>query len=139
MLDTGTTVPVLNLEDSDGRTVRLAEFRGVSAVLLYFMRTTTCAICNGHVRDLVGRSEEWADRDVAVMIAVPEGREAAAVWKREHKIPFTVVTGGGWYAARVGRAEQEGVRSGPAVRVHPDRRARCGPALQRRDAADEGL
>jgi peroxiredoxin len=93
MLDTGTTAPVLTLEDSDGQAVRLADFRGVSPVLIYFMRTTTCPACNGHVRDLVARSQELADRGVTVLIAVPEGRSEAAAWKRDRKVPFTVVTG----------------------------------------------
>jgi len=93
MLDVGTPAPVLTLEDSDGSAVRLADFRGTSSVLMYFMRTTTCAICNGHVRDLVARSAEFSARGVTVLVVVPEGRAEAAAWKTDNKIPFTVVTG----------------------------------------------
>jgi len=93
MLDTGTTAPDLALEDSEGNTVRLAELRGTSPVLIYFMRTTTCPVCNRHVRDLVDRTDELRARGVTVLVAVPEGRAAAAEWKARSGIPFTVVTG----------------------------------------------
>src|SRR4051794_18978143 len=74
MLDVGTAAPVLSLEDSDGHPVRLADFIGTSAVLIYFMRTTTCPVCNRHVRDIAGRADELAARGVTVLVAVPEGR-----------------------------------------------------------------
>jgi peroxiredoxin len=93
MLDVGTSVPVLTLEDSDGRPVRLSDFRGASPVLMYFMRTTTCPVCNGHVRDLVARSDEFDARGVVVLIVVPEGRTEAAAWKADNQVPYTVVTG----------------------------------------------
>jgi peroxiredoxin len=93
MLDAGTLAPTLNLEDSEGNAVRLADFRGTSSVLVYFMRTTSCPACNGHVRALVGRAKEFASRGVTVLIAVPEGRAEAARWKARRDIPFTVVTG----------------------------------------------
>jgi peroxiredoxin len=93
MLDVGTPTPVLALEDSDGNAVRLADIRGTSGVLIYFMRTASCPVCNAHVRDLVARSDELGARGVTVLIAVPEGRTEAAAWKARSNIPFTVVTG----------------------------------------------
>jgi peroxiredoxin len=93
MLDAGTATPVLTLEDSEGNVVRLADFRGTSSVLIYFMRTATCPVCNRHVRDLVSRADEFGASGVAVLIAVPEGRAEAAAWKAKSKIPYTVVTG----------------------------------------------
>jgi peroxiredoxin len=95
MLDVGKVAPTLTLESSDGSAVRLEDFRGTSSVLIYFMRTTTCPVCNGHVKALIARSAEFADAKVTVLIAVPEGRAAAAEWKAENAIPFDVVTGEG--------------------------------------------
>lgn len=95
MLQIGTVAPTLTLEDSEGNVFRLEKFRGTSSVLLYFMRTTTCAVCNGHVRDLMSRTEEFASRGVTVVIAVPEERTVAAAWKADKGIPFVVVTGEG--------------------------------------------
>jgi peroxiredoxin len=93
MLDAGTKAPLLTLEDTDGNVVRLADFRGKAAVLLYFMRTTTCPACNQHVKDLVARAAEFDRLGVTVLIAVPEGRADAAAWKAESDVPYVVVTG----------------------------------------------
>ncbi|MFE9747207.1 peroxiredoxin family protein [Saccharothrix saharensis] len=93
MLETGSPAPQLVLEDTDGRTVRLSDHQGRHAVLLFFMRSTSCPICNRHVRDLVQRADDLAADDVHVLIAVPEDRPEAARWKEKHGIPFPVLTG----------------------------------------------
>lgn len=93
MLETGSIVPDIALEDTAGRPVRLADFRGRDNVLLYLMRSTTCPVCNSHVKDLAGRSAELAADDVRVLIAVPEGRQEAADWQAKRSLPFPVVTG----------------------------------------------
>ncbi|MEV0145772.1 MULTISPECIES: redoxin domain-containing protein [unclassified Nonomuraea] len=93
MLETGSPAPDLVLEDTDGRTVRLSDHRGGHAVLIYFMRSTSCAICNRHVQDLVRCRDELAADDVQVFVAVPEGRQEAAAWKARRRIPFPVLVG----------------------------------------------
>ncbi len=92
MLEIGTTAPDIALEDTAGRPVHLTDYRG-EAVLLYFMRSVSCAVCNSHVRDLVARSTDFAARGVRVLVAVPEGRQDAADWQAKRGLPFTVVTG----------------------------------------------
>lgn len=57
------------------------------------MRSTSCPICNRHVRDLAQRADDLAADDVRVLIAVPEDRPEAVKWKEEHGIPFPVLTG----------------------------------------------
>ncbi|UJW30758.1 peroxiredoxin family protein [Saccharothrix sp. AJ9571] len=89
MLEIGTTVPDLALEDTEGHAVRLADYRGKDNVLLYFARSTTCPVCNSHVKDLA----ELTAADVRVLVAVPEGRAQAAAWRAKRKPPFQVVTG----------------------------------------------
>ncbi len=95
MLEIGSTVPDVVLEDTSGQAVRLAEFRGTGAVLIYFMRSTSCPVCNGHVKDLVARAEELAAADVRVLVAVPEDRAEAKAWRAKRGVPFRVVTGRG--------------------------------------------
>lgn len=87
------------LEDTTGHTVRLP---GRHAVLLYFMRSTTCPMCNRHVRDLVENADRFAAAGVRVLIAVPEDRETAAAWKAKRGIPYPVVTAAGTPHALVG-------------------------------------
>lgn len=93
MLETGFTVPDIALEDTTGQAVRLADYRGTDNVLLYFMRSTGCPVCNSHVKDLAGRAAELAAAKVRVLVAVPEGRAEAAAWQKKRDLPFRVVTG----------------------------------------------
>lgn len=95
MLETGSPVPDVPLEDTDGRTVRLAGLGGDRAALVYFMRSTTCPICNRHVQDLVRARGEYAANGVQVYVAVPEDRETAAAWKGKRGVPFPVLVGRG--------------------------------------------
>ncbi|MGK3201243.1 peroxiredoxin family protein [Amycolatopsis sp. MEPSY49] len=86
MFETGSAAPAMVLEDTTGQDVRIPDHQG--AVLLYFMRSTSCPICNRHVQDLVSTAA-----GVRVLIAVPEDREKAAAWKAKRGIPFPVLTG----------------------------------------------
>ncbi|MFI6481108.1 peroxiredoxin family protein [Nonomuraea sp. NPDC050663] len=95
MLTNGSLAPDVVLEDTDGQTVRLSDHRGREAVLVYFMRSTSCPICNRHVQDLVRRRAEFAAGGVKVIVAVPEDRRTAAGWKARRQVPFTVVVGRG--------------------------------------------
>ncbi|WP_037312210.1 peroxiredoxin family protein [Amycolatopsis orientalis] len=95
MLEIGSTVPEVVLEDTAGQVVRLSDHRGKDNVLIYFMRSTTCPVCNSHVKDLVGRAEELAAAEVRVLVAVPEGRAEAKAWRAKRGVPFRVVTGRG--------------------------------------------
>lgn len=93
MLEIGSTVPDLALEDTDGRAVRLADYRGTDNVLLYFARSTSCPVCNLHLRNLTELATELTAAGVRVLVAVPEGRAEAAAWRAKRALPFQVVTG----------------------------------------------
>ncbi|MCP2292373.1 peroxiredoxin family protein [Nocardia amikacinitolerans] len=93
MLTTGSPAPELALEDTAGQPWRLSDLRGAHSALLYFMRSTSCPICNRHVRDLVARRDQFAADDVRVLIVVPEARDAGLAWKTDHGIPFPVLVG----------------------------------------------
>ncbi|ACZ83782.1 peroxiredoxin family protein [Streptosporangium roseum] len=93
MLETGSPAPDVVLEDTDGKTVRLSDYQGRHAVLVYFMRATSCPICARHVQDLIQRRDEFAAGNIQVLVAVPEDRQAAAAWKAKRQIPFPVLIG----------------------------------------------
>jgi peroxiredoxin len=93
VLQVGTIAPVLDLEDTSGRPIRLDDYRATANVLVYFMRSASCPVCGSHVRDLGARAADLSDRNVTVLVAVPEGRSAAAEWQARSGVPFTVVTG----------------------------------------------
>ncbi len=69
MLEIGSVVPEVALEDSAGQAVSLAG----ADVLLYFVRSTSCPVCNSHVKDLAGWAGELAAAGVRVLVAFPRG------------------------------------------------------------------
>ncbi|MGC7099663.1 peroxiredoxin family protein [Amycolatopsis lurida] len=93
MLEIGSTIPDLALEDTEGRAVRLADYRGTDHVLLYFARSTSCPVCNSHLKNLTELAAELTAAGVRVLVAVPEGRAEAAAWRAKRALPFQVVTG----------------------------------------------
>jgi len=93
MLDVGMSMPDIALEDTSGRPVSLGTYRGQLNVVVYFMRSTSCPVCNAHVKDLEQRSAEYARLGVRILIAVPEGRDVAAQWVIKRNIALQVVTG----------------------------------------------
>ncbi|MGK8525207.1 peroxiredoxin family protein [Nocardia asteroides] len=93
MLTSGFPAPEIDLEDTAGSPWRLSDYRGVHGALLYFMRSTTCPICNRHVRDLVAQRNEFDNSDIRVHIAVPQDRATALAWKAGRGIPFPVLVG----------------------------------------------
>ncbi|RFU36850.1 peroxiredoxin [Actinomadura logoneensis] len=93
MLETGSPAPDVLLEDARGRSLRLPALGDGGAALVYFMRSTSCPVCNRHVQDLVRSREEFAASGVTVFLAVPEDRAAATAWKSKRGIPFPVLVG----------------------------------------------
>ncbi|NUT99520.1 MAG: peroxiredoxin family protein [Saccharothrix sp.] len=92
MLTPGSAAPEMVLQDTTGHPVRLSDHVGKHAVLLYFMRSTTCPLCNRHVQDLATEADRYAAAGVHVLIAVPEDRETAAAWKSKRGLKLTVLT-----------------------------------------------
>ncbi|NEW38591.1 redoxin domain-containing protein [Nocardia cyriacigeorgica] len=93
MLTSGSPAPAVELEDTAGQVWRLSDHLGTHSALMYFMRSTSCPICNSHVRDLVARRNEFAAEGIRVHIAVPEDRDRALAWKTKRGIPFSVLVG----------------------------------------------
>jgi peroxiredoxin len=92
MLEIGAT-PDLKLEDTEGRTLSVSDYRGKDNVLIYFMRALSCAQCNAHVQSFVKNQSEFDAAGVKIVVAVPEDLKDAAAWKAKKNIPYPVVAG----------------------------------------------
>jgi peroxiredoxin len=92
VIDVGSTLENTSVQLSDGTTADLLgdPHRGT---LIYFMRTTTCMMCNAHVRTLTSNATDFRDRGVRVLIAVPEDATTAQAWADRRQVPFPVVPG----------------------------------------------
>ena len=65
MIDVGSTLENTAVQLSDGTTATLLG-EGHRGTLIYFMRTTTCMMCNAHVRTLTSHAQDFRDRGVRV-------------------------------------------------------------------------
>lgn len=92
MLEIGST-PELHLEDTDGHSRSISDYKGKENVLVYFMRALSCAQCNAHVQSFIKNQAEFDAAKVEIIVAVPEDLKDAAVWKAKKNIPYTVVAG----------------------------------------------
>lgn len=92
MIDVGSTIENTSVQLSDGTAADLLA-EGHRGTLIYFMRTTTCMICNAHVRTLTSNAKDFRDRGVRVLVAVPEEATVAQAWVDRRQIPFPVVPG----------------------------------------------
>jgi peroxiredoxin len=92
VLEIGST-PDLKLEDTDGSSLAIADFKGKENVLVYFMRALSCAQCNAHVQSFVKNQAVFDAANVKIIVAVPEDLKDAAAWKARKNIPYTVVAG----------------------------------------------
>ena len=92
MLELDST-PTLALDDTDGRSFVIEDYRDRESVYIYFMRALSCAQCNAAVQNMAKNRADFAAANVAVLIAVPEDPADAAAWKAKKNIPFPVVVG----------------------------------------------
>jgi peroxiredoxin len=92
MLEIGST-PDLQLQDTDGHSLAVSDYKGKDNVLIYFMRALSCAQCNAHVQSFVKNQSEFDAANVQIIVAVPEDLKDAAAWKARKNIPYPVVAG----------------------------------------------
>jgi peroxiredoxin len=92
MLEIGST-PDIRFEDTEGRAISIADYKGKGNVLVYFMRSLSCAQCNAHVQSFVKSQADFDAANVEIIVAVPEDLKDAAAWKARKNIPYTVVAG----------------------------------------------
>jgi peroxiredoxin len=92
VLDIGS-IADLTFDDTDGKRLSLADYRGKENVLIYFMRALSCAQCNAHVQSFAKNQGEFDAARVQIIVAVPEDLKDAAAWKARKNIPYPVVAG----------------------------------------------
>ena len=108
-LQPGTPVPPLKLRTLNGELFDQSA-AVESPTVLYFMRSTNCGICLGHVQAIAKKLVEEGRQDVQVFVVVPEEPETAQ--KLVPRVPFPVLSGvDGSYEA-VGLGKRFGVVQG---------------------------
>ena len=88
----GTLMPDLRLVRPDASETSLHDVVGGVPALVYFMRTSTCPVCHGHLRALTRLAESGAFGGTRVVVVTPGGAdEAAEVVRRAPSPDFVVV------------------------------------------------
>lgn len=86
LLETGAQAPGFTLQDIDGKTVKLSDFRGKNVVLIFW--ATWCPDCRGEIPQL---KELYARTDPAttvfVSISVDRKFEALCTYVKEKEVP----------------------------------------------------
>ena len=81
----GDTLPDITLIDRLGNEGRLSDLLTPGATVVYFMRTSTCPVCNAHLKQ-IERARNAGDLDAtAVIVVVPGGPAEAHVVEGRHK------------------------------------------------------
>jgi peroxiredoxin len=80
--------PDFALRDFRGETVRLADFRGKTHVLLVFNRGFVWPFCRRHLAQLRQDAQEFAKRQTQVLVVGPEDAQAFASYWSEQDLPF---------------------------------------------------
>jgi peroxiredoxin len=87
----GQAAPDFTLQSNSDRAIQLSSFRDNQNVLLFFMRTFTCAHCTYYARQLVNHYAEIKAQNTEVLVlGIGESREAQALARRLN-IPFPVL------------------------------------------------
>ena len=81
-----------------------------SPTILYFMRSTNCGICLGHVQAIARKLVKEGRQDVQVFVVVPEEPETAQ--KLASRVPFQVLSGADGTYEVVGLGKRFGVVQG---------------------------
>ena len=90
-MSVGQPAPDFTLQSNIGHAIRLSAFRENQNVLLYFMRSFTCAHCTYYVRQLVKHYAEIKTHNTEVLVVgIGETREAQGLARRL-SIPFPVL------------------------------------------------
>lgn len=86
--------PDLSLPDLDGRTVRLADFKGRAVLLNFF--ATWCPPCRDEIPDLIEIQKEYEESGLTVIgISLDQnGIEAVREFRREYGINYPVLFAG---------------------------------------------
>ena len=107
-LQPGTPVPPLKLLALDGEFDQSSVLD--SPTILYFMRSTNCGICLGHVQAIAKKLAGEVRPDVQVFVVVPEEPKTAR--KLVSRVPFPVLSGADGAYEAVGLGKRFGVVQG---------------------------
>jgi len=90
----GDQAPDFQLTDQQGRTVRLGEFRGKKAVVLYFYPKDDTPGCTKEACAFRDQYQDFKDAGAEVIGVSSDSEASHAKFVAKHRLPFTLVADG---------------------------------------------
>lgn len=83
-LTQGDSLPALTLFRPDGTRAQLDDLIAGCPLVVYFMRTPTCPVCNAHLRQMQRSSNRGGPRSMQLLVVVPGDPSDAAYVAGRH-------------------------------------------------------
>jgi peroxiredoxin Q/BCP len=91
-IEAGQPAPDFELPDSEGKRIRLAEFRGKKAVVLYFYPKDETPGCTAEACSFRDSYEDFQDAGAEVIGVSSDSASSHAKFAKRHKLPFTLLS-----------------------------------------------
>ena len=91
-ISVGDPAPDVTLSLHDGRSVRLADYRGTRAVVLFFYPKDDTPICTAEACAFRDAYEEFTSAGAEVVGVSSDSAESHAAFARRHRLPFPIVS-----------------------------------------------
>jgi peroxiredoxin Q/BCP len=91
-IEAGQPAPDFELPDAEGKRIRLADFRGKKAVVLYFYPKDDTPGCTAEACSFRDSYEEFSDAGAEVIGVSSDSASSHAKFAKRHKLPFTLLS-----------------------------------------------
>jgi peroxiredoxin Q/BCP len=88
----GEPAPDFELPDAEGKRVRLADYRGKKAVVLYFYPKDDTPGCTAEACSFRDSYEDFQDAGAEVIGVSSDSASSHAKFAKRHKLPFTLLS-----------------------------------------------
>ena len=91
-IEAGQPAPDFELPDAEGKPVRLADFRGKKAIVLYFYPKDDTPGCTAEACSFRDSYEDFSDAGAEVIGVSSDSTASHAKFAKRHKLPFTLLS-----------------------------------------------
>jgi peroxiredoxin len=88
----GSLAPDFRLPATNGQEIALSDFRGVTNVVLFFIRETSCFQCRIHVNQLGRMYQQFKDAGTEIIVILGEDVATARKYAEGISLPFPVLS-----------------------------------------------
>jgi thioredoxin-dependent peroxiredoxin len=91
-IEAGQPAPDFELPDAEGKRIRLADFKGKKAVVLYFYPKDDTPGCTAEACSFRDSYEDFQDAGAEVIGVSSDSAASHAKFAQRHKLPFTLLS-----------------------------------------------